>query len=287
MKKRKHSQSNKQTARRRPASNKNALAIIAPRYGTITMTSWKPPEKKLTVVEWKEALTAVTPVTRNVAWVIGDMWAYGERRGYGERSKALEESGLALSLQTVMDYGWVARSVKASLRNEALSFQHHKVVAPLSPAQQRHWLDRAESEKLSAAAMQDLIAAAQSAQIDQHLSGSSEADGHIDDIDEVGAGDPGDTASEVHHDQPHPVLDVHQDDRPAPISEMTDDAKWRFNLKQGGNYLLHIPHAPLATYLHPDVHYTAEQWDEIAAFLKKLAAAMRNTVAALDEARNA
>jgi hypothetical protein len=32
------------------------------------------------------------------------------------------------------------------------------------------------------------------------------------------------------------------------------------------------------------IRYTAEQWDVIAEFLKKLAAAMRNTVAALDEA---
>jgi hypothetical protein len=69
-----------------------------------------------------------------------------------------------------------------------------------------------------------------------------------------------------------------------PAPEMTDDAKWRFNLNQGGTYLLHIPHTPITTYLHPDVRYSAEQWDQIADFLKKLAAAMRNTVAALDEA---
>ena len=30
--------------------------------------------------------------------------------------------------------------------------------------------------------------------------------------------------------------------------------------------------------------YTADQWDVIAEFLKNLAAAMRNTVAALDDA---
>jgi hypothetical protein len=82
--------------------------------------------------------------------------------------------------------------------------------------------------------------------------------------------------------QPRTVLDVHQDARPA--REMSDNAKWRYNLNQAGHYLLHIPHTPITSYLHRDVRYTAEQWDEIAEFLKKLGAAMRNTVAALDAA---
>jgi hypothetical protein len=41
------------------------------------------------------------------------------------------------SFGTLQNYGWVARSVETSLRNEVLSFDHHRFVAPLPPAEQR------------------------------------------------------------------------------------------------------------------------------------------------------
>ena len=103
-------------------------------------------------------------------------------------------------------------------------------------------------------------------------------DSAIDGEKIVPTGGAGETASEVHHDQPR-VEHMGRVSQP-----MSDDAKWRFNLNQGGHCLLHIPHTPITPYLHPDVPYTADQWDVIAEFLKNLAAAMRNTVAALDEA---
>ena len=84
--------------------------------------------------------------------------------------------------------------------------------------------------------------------------------------------------------EPRAVVDAHLDDRPAPISTMSDDEKWRFNLNQAGHYLRHIPRAPITTYLHPSINYMPDEWDEIGTFLKTLAAAMRNAVAALDEA---
>ena len=42
-----------------------------------------------------------------------------------------------------MDYAWVARKVGISLRNEILEFWHHRVVAPLTPAEQKDWLNKA------------------------------------------------------------------------------------------------------------------------------------------------
>jgi hypothetical protein len=73
---------------------------------------------------------------------------------------------------------------------------------------------------------------------------------------------------------------MHQD---APAPDMTDDERWRLNLNQAGHFLLHIPHTPITAYLHPDVDYSADQWDDIGDFLKRLAAAMRNAVGAFDQ----
>ena len=76
--------------------------------------------------------------------VVGDWWAHGEH-AYGAR-KALFEEGQPLedmNFGTVANYGWVARQVPTSLRNEVLTFDHHRHVASLSPDEQREWLARA------------------------------------------------------------------------------------------------------------------------------------------------
>jgi hypothetical protein len=48
-----------------------------------------------------------------------------------------------LSFGTLRDYGWVARSITTSFRNEVLTFAHHRQVASFAPEQQREWLARA------------------------------------------------------------------------------------------------------------------------------------------------
>jgi hypothetical protein len=160
------------------------------------------------------------------------------------------------------------------------------MVVGLPAKQQRQWLDRAEREQLSATAMKALID--QEQEQEDHSPEADDddntefptglGDNSTIDKEKDRTGDTGDTASEVHHDQPR----VKDTDRQR--QSMSDEAQWRFNLNQGGHYLSHITHTPITAYLHPDVHYSAEQWDRIAEFLKNLAAAMRNAVAALDEA---
>jgi hypothetical protein len=261
--------SNKKTARRRPAINKNALTIIPRRMlpGIVTATSWTPP-KSMKSEQWVSAGATLSKIEGMVQFWLGDWWTFGEHR-YGNRAQAIRDGDLGdYSFQTLANYAWVARGVKASHRRETLSFKHHEMVVGLPAKQQRQWLDRAEHEQLSAAAMKALID--QELEQEDH---SPEADD--DDNPEIAA----DLGNNSGIDD---AAGLHQDDQPAP--EMTDDAKWRFNLNQAGHCLLHIPRTPITTYLHPDVHYTAEQWDQIAEFLKKLAAAMRNAVAALAEA---
>jgi hypothetical protein len=280
--------SNKKIAKARPAINENALTIIPRRLlpGTVTATSWTPP-KGMKSEQWVSAGATLSKIEGMVQFWLGDWWAFGEHH-YGDRAQAIRDGSLGdYSLQTLANYAWVARAVKASHRREVLSFKHHEMVVGLPAKQQRQWLDRAEHEQLSAAAMKALID--QDQEQEDHSPEADEDDNTefpadlgndsaIDGEKIVPTGGAGETASEVHHDQPR-VEHMGRVSQP-----MSDDAKWRFNLNQGGHCLLHIPHTPITPYLHPDVPYTADQWDVIAEFLKNLAAAMRNTVAALDEA---
>ncbi len=71
-------------------------------------------------------------------WWLGDWWAYGEHK-YGAR-KALFAEGQPLedmNFGTLATYGWVARQVPTSTRVEVLSFDHHRHVAALPPAEHK------------------------------------------------------------------------------------------------------------------------------------------------------
>ena len=76
-----------------------------------------------------------------IQWYIGDWLNFGERR-YGELYSQALDAGA--NPQTWMDYKWVSGKVKTSLRNEALNFNHHRVVAPLTEEEQIYWLDKAD-----------------------------------------------------------------------------------------------------------------------------------------------
>jgi site-specific DNA-methyltransferase (adenine-specific) len=91
-------------------------------------------------------------------WWQGDWWVYGGHT-YGERARAVAKGVFGLSFQTLMDYGWVARSITTSFRNEVLTFAHHRFVAPLAPSDQRMWLARAAAGKWSVAELRQEIKA--------------------------------------------------------------------------------------------------------------------------------
>jgi hypothetical protein len=283
MKKRQRSQPTKQTARRRPASNKQALAIIPPHatvpfstFGTFSETGWTPP-KDMTYAQWKaHGKLLFHGIHSGVQWWIADFWAYGEH-AYGDRIQALRDGFFGeYTYCTVATYASVARAFEPSTRVQDLSFTHHRHVASLPPEERAEWLARAARERWST---DDLYFAIHPDKRARRIEAPAAPEGGAERTTE-GTAPP--ATDQIKPDKPRAVVDVHQGDRPA--REMNDDERWRLNLNQAGHCLLHIPHTPITTYLHPDVHYTAEQWDQIAEFLNNLAAAMRNTVAALDEA---
>ncbi len=80
----------------------------------------------------------------SIQFWLGDWLNHGELV-YGEMyAQALETTDY--EYQTLKDAKWVAGKIELSLRNDNLTFNHHKEVAKLSPEQQEHWLDTAEAE---------------------------------------------------------------------------------------------------------------------------------------------
>jgi hypothetical protein len=106
-------------------------------------------ERELTFQEWKSIGLTLRQFEDSFRWAIGDWWVYGNHR-YGERKAiATGKKIFGLEFGTLMNYGYVAKHVESSLRNEALSWSHHNVVAPQEPAAQKYWLDVAARKKLT------------------------------------------------------------------------------------------------------------------------------------------
>ena len=114
--------------------------------------------KDLTFEEWKDMAARFGAAMASAAFVIGDWLVYGEDHFRGQKrlpgfeqepigsaripqeiyDEALRLTGLDRS--TLATYAYVARRVPASLRNEHLSWEHHKAVAKLDETGQQRWL---------------------------------------------------------------------------------------------------------------------------------------------------
>ena len=118
----------------------------------------------LTFREWEAMAERFGAAMSSAAFVIGDWLVYGEDhfRGQG-RLPGFEEETIAkrkvsgeiyeaalrltgLDRTTLATYAYVARRVPSSLRNEKLSWEHHKAVARLEPHEQTKWLKVALKE---------------------------------------------------------------------------------------------------------------------------------------------
>lgn len=110
--------------------------------------------------EWSAMAPAIGEVARSLCFVVGDWLVYGGRFGAqnalpgfeGAPAKVDSERYEIALLKTGLDrgtlqnYAYVSRSVPRSLRNELLSWEHHKAVARLDSDAQRHWIATAVAE---------------------------------------------------------------------------------------------------------------------------------------------
>lgn len=93
--------------------------------------------------KWKQLGDLLFRFERSIQWLIGDWLAYGEENKWGEHEKIAKEMGYAKV--TLFDYKYVASSVPFLVRQENLSFGHHKLVAGKDPEEQQYWLEKASN----------------------------------------------------------------------------------------------------------------------------------------------
>jgi N6-adenosine-specific RNA methylase IME4 len=98
--------------------------------------------------EWSKIGRALQQMEKSVMWWIGDWLRFGERK-YGETyAQAIEATGY--SNQTLRDAKWVAEAYDdLSLRNDNLSFTHHREVASLPKEKRQEALAVAARDGLS------------------------------------------------------------------------------------------------------------------------------------------
>ena len=124
---------------------------------TITRTGLQV-SSELTFKEWETMASRFGAAMASAAFVIGDWLVYGEDHFRGQtRLPGFEQEPVAsakvsaeiyqaaltltgLDRTTLATYAYVARRVPSSLRNEQLSWEHHKAVAKLDPDEQHRWL---------------------------------------------------------------------------------------------------------------------------------------------------
>ena len=111
---------------------------------------------KVTDKDMQELGRVLRAFEGSLQWLIGDWVVCAEQIAWGKLEDFANEIGF--DYQTIRDYAYVARNVDLSVRTDKLSFGHHKVVASMTPEQQRVWLNQAVNERLTVAQLRALIA---------------------------------------------------------------------------------------------------------------------------------
>jgi site-specific DNA-methyltransferase (adenine-specific) len=112
--------------------------------------------------EWAAVGETLKFLESSIQFALGDWLRYGERKWGEKYAQVSEETGR--SEGTLRNYVSVANSVDLSLRNDKLTFDHHRFVAPLrlqdgapDVEKQRHYLDLAAKQELPASKLRDVI----------------------------------------------------------------------------------------------------------------------------------
>lgn len=105
--------------------------------------------------EWTQLGKTLRRLDGAIQWLLGDWLNYGERVWGKTYEQVAEETGYAI--QTLRDFASVAANVDLSLRDYRLTFNHHRVIVPLEPERQAHYLQLAASEGWSVRRLRDEI----------------------------------------------------------------------------------------------------------------------------------
>lgn len=108
-------------------------------------------DETITLDEWKSLGQSLRQVEGSVQFWIGDWARFGEKQGFTGKYVSpkvydeLEEI-TGLNRQTIQQYKSTATMLDSNLRNDNLSFTHHRAVAPLPTEQQKEFLQKASDE---------------------------------------------------------------------------------------------------------------------------------------------
>jgi hypothetical protein len=126
-------------------------------YGrfTLTRTQLAIPEDA-TAEEWMEIGNILLRMQGAIQWHLGDWLAYGEDHQWGETYQEVAAK-YEYEVGTLWTYASIARAINPLIRNQGLSFSHHRLVAKMAPDEQKYWLERAAAERWSLAQMKEAI----------------------------------------------------------------------------------------------------------------------------------
>ena len=111
---------------------------------------------ELTFDEWRALAGTLGDAARAVGFVVGDWLVYGQGlfgtdgfpdKRVDEASYQFALAATGLDRSTLQNYAYVSRSIPYSLRNERLSWEHHRVLAKLPEDKQSHWIDACIAEE--------------------------------------------------------------------------------------------------------------------------------------------
>ena len=111
---------------------------------------------ELTFDEWRALAGSLGDAARAVGFVVGDWLVYGQGlfgtdgfpdKRVDEASYQFALAATGLDRSTLQNYAYVSRSIPYSLRNERLSWEHHRVLAKLPEDKQSHWIDACIAEE--------------------------------------------------------------------------------------------------------------------------------------------
>jgi len=106
--------------------------------------------KNLTFDEWQAYGSSFGESLQTTAWSVGDWLIYGEDKFGGGRvaSESYDEAlkSTKLDRATLKVYASVSKSIPYDERSEAISFGHHRVLAPLDKTRREAWIKKLNGE---------------------------------------------------------------------------------------------------------------------------------------------
>jgi len=110
---------------------------------------------ELTFDEWRDLASSIGHAASSIGFIVGDWLVYGQNlfgsEGYvgrrvDSKSYQLAIDATGLDLSTLQSYAYVSRNVPFCLRSEKLSWEHHRLVAKLTPEEQQEWIEACITE---------------------------------------------------------------------------------------------------------------------------------------------